>query len=82
MPGSDKSLTHRELEGPPKATLTIMGVFVMVKYDYRKGQDLYVASGDHPAFCCQCKEEFPQEQLQGHVLRYYRKRHVPPEVKP
>jgi hypothetical protein len=77
MPHRDLTLTARALEEPvkPKATATVMGVFLMVKYDYRKTPDLYVAVKGNPVKCCQCEAEFPVAEFQEHVMKFYRKAH-------
>ena len=63
----------------PLATITLTGAFVEVQYSYRKTPDLYVAVDGHPVSCCQCEAAFPPEELQAHILKFYRKRHEPPE---
>ena len=78
---SDKSLTHRELEGPPKAVIINTGTcFVLVRYDYRKTPDKYAVLEGHPLKCIQCGAEFSLEKFSEHILSYYRKRHVPQEA--
>lgn len=43
------------------------GAFVIVKYPYRVGRDLYVVTVSYPAFCCQCEAQFKVKELLNHI---------------
>ena len=50
-----------------------MMAFLMVKYPYRIGKDLYAVVDEHPVFCAQCEATFPVEELVCHI-RHHDKR--------
>lgn len=50
------------------------GAFILVKYPYRKGQDLYVCIKGFPVFCAQCEAQFPREDFMSHIRGHDRRK--------
>ncbi len=50
------------------------GIFIFVKYPYRKSPDLYIGYRNEPAFCAQCDSSFPLEELVGHIRSHDRRK--------